>query len=115
VPIPNRRSGVTVRLVTFPSEAYLKAGVGRDLAAGGGVAWPVHGLRHLPTDDTSGWYVWTGDLSDDPDFFVPLHPAHLEELIPEVLVELSAPPGSRFLIAPGHRDVWFDESLLTVE
>ncbi len=30
---------------------------------------PIHGLRHFPTKDTSGWYIWAGDYSDDPDFF----------------------------------------------
>lgn len=101
--------------MTPPPEAHQKAGVGRDLAAGGEVAWPVHGLRHAPTGDTSGWYLWTGELTGDADFFVPLHPVHLKERLPGVLEELSAPPGTRFLLAPGHRDVWFDESLLNGE
>jgi len=77
-------------------------------------SWPVHGLRHAPEGDTSGWYVWTGDLSDDPGFFAPLHAAHLIDRCPEVRDLLELPPGSRFLIAPGHRDIWTDESLLDV-
>jgi hypothetical protein len=97
---------------SLPPEAHVKAGVGRELASGGDVQWPVHGLRHEPAGDTSGWFIWTGELSDAEDFFVPLHPTHLADRVPEVLAELAAPPGSRFLLAPGHRDVWFDESLL---
>jgi phosphatidate phosphatase APP1 len=99
--------------VTVPVEATQKAGVSRDLLSGGDVNWPVHGLRHPPREGTSGWYIWTGELSDADDFFVPLHPVHLAERLPEVVAELSAPPGSRFLLAPGHRDIWFDEDLLS--
>lgn len=97
--------------MTLPDEVHVKAGVGRALAVERDVTWPVHGLRHNPEGDTSGWYIWTGELGTEPDFFVPMHPVHLAERIPEVLAELAAPPGTRFLIAPGHRDVWFDSSL----
>ena len=48
-----------------------------------------------------------------PIFFVPLHVVHLDEWCPEVKKYLGLPPGWRFLIAEGHEDVWFDESLLT--
>lgn len=40
--------------------------------------------------------------------------AHLRDHAPEVLPYLALPPGWRFLIAPGHEDVWFDEQLLNV-
>ena len=88
-------------------------GVSRSLLAPGW-DWPVHGLRHPPQGGTSGCYVWTGELSDAPDFFVPLHAGHLVERVPEVGTYLLLPPGSRFLIAPGHEDVWTDESLLDI-
>jgi hypothetical protein len=39
--------------------------------------WPIHGLRHPPTSTTSGWFVWTGDLSQDDGFFQPWHQGHL--------------------------------------
>jgi hypothetical protein len=98
-----------------PIEAFLKAGVGRALAFSDEVDWPVHGLRHPPQGDTSGWYIWTGELTEDPEFFVPMHPEHLIDRLPEVAAELGAPPGTRFLLARDHRDVWFDDTLLSVE
>lgn len=91
------------------------AGVGRALAHRDEVDWPVHGLRHPPHGESSGWFIWTGELTEDEDFFVPLHPEHLEKRVPGLLAELAAPPGSRFLIAPGHRDTWFDECLLHIK
>lgn len=76
---------------------------------------PINGLRHPPQADTNGWYVWCGEeLSEAPDFFVPLHTHHLIEYCPEALKFLGLPPGYRFLIAGDYVDVWFDESLLNV-
>jgi hypothetical protein len=47
---------------------------------------PVNGLRHPPERGTNGWYIWCGEeLSDVPDFFAPLHTAHLSEYCPEKL------------------------------
>jgi hypothetical protein len=78
--------------------------------------YPLNGLRHPATETTCGWYLWAGEeLSDDPEFFQPLHVDHLSETVPEVMPYLGIPPGGRFLIAPGHEDVWFDESLLDVD
>jgi len=74
--------------------------------------WPVHGLRHAPEGGTSGWYVWSGDLSEDPDFFLPWHSSHLVARCPQVAHLLALPPGSRFLVGPGHEDVWEDPTLL---
>jgi len=74
---------------------------------------PLNGLRHPPDRGTSGWFVWAGEtLSDDPEFFVPMHVSHLRDECPEVLPYLGLEPGWRFLLAPGYEDVWFDESLL---
>ncbi len=77
--------------------------------------WPIHGLRHPPRRQTNGWYIWTGDLSADEDFFKPLHQSHLVEQVPELEPLLVLPPGMRFLIAPDHEDVWEDLSLLHVD
>ena len=89
-------------------------GVSRSLL-GSDWTWPIHGLRHPPEDQANGWYIWTGDLSADEDFFQPLHQSHLVERVPELERLLVLPPGMRFLIAPGHEDVWEDLSLLDVD
>lgn len=75
---------------------------------------PIHGLRHLPTDTTNGWYIWCGgELSKDPNFFAPLHVEHLAAYLPSVVEYLDLPPGYRFLIdGANFEDVWFDKSLL---
>jgi hypothetical protein len=77
---------------------------------------PLNGLRHPPTETTSGWYLWSGtSFSDAEDFFQPMHIEHLAALRPDLMPYLDLPPGWRFLLAPGHEDVWFDESLLHVD
>ena len=40
------------------------------------------------------------------------HATHLIEHCPELEHLLDLPPGSRFIFAPGHEDVWNDPSLL---
>jgi hypothetical protein len=78
---------------------------------------PVNGLRHSITRDTTGWYIWGGELfSEDKDFFTPLHVQHLYDLCPQIIKYLGLPPGWRFLIdLNGYEDVWQDLSLLDVE
>jgi hypothetical protein len=88
----------------------LKVGISKNVRSG---AYPIHGLRHPPQGDTTGWYLWAGEeLSGEPGFFEPVHVGHLAELRPEVLAYLSLPPGWRLLIAPDYEDVWEDSSLL---
>lgn len=43
-----------------------------------------------------------------------MHQDHLVARVPEVGELLLAPPGSRFLLAPGYLDTWFDAALLDV-
>lgn len=90
---------------------YLKVGISLDAMKG---VMPLNGLRHLPEGDTSGWYIWAGEhFSDDPDFFSPLHIAHLTDRCPMVIKYLGLAPGWRFLITDtGYEDVWEDTSLL---
>jgi hypothetical protein len=74
---------------------------------------PINGLRHPPTTETSGWYIWFGEeFSAAPDFFDPVHTHHLNEQFPEILKYLGLPPGYRFLLAGEHVDVWYDTALL---
>jgi hypothetical protein len=96
-----------------PSLAGLKVGIALNVKEG---IQPINGMRCPVVGDTTGWYIWAGEeWSDDPEFFVPLHVDHLTEWCPEVIPYLQLPPGWRFLIAPGHEDVWFDESLAKKE
>ncbi len=93
----------------YPVRDNEKVGVARNLRSG---ELPINGVRCLPEHGTTGWYIWRGEsTSDDPEFFVPLHVSHLEEWCPTVLPYLELPPGWRFLIAPGHEDVWFDPNV----
>ncbi len=77
---------------------------------------PINGLRHFPSGDTSGWYIWAGEYSDAPDFFKPLHTEHLNEWSDLIMPFLGLEPGYRFLIAEkgDYVDVWEDLSLLNV-
>ena len=89
----------------------LKVGVARNVRTG---LLPVNGLRLQPEDGTTGWFIWAGEeLSQEPDFFVPLHVSHLAEWCPTALPYLALPPGWRFLTAGDYEDVWEDPSLLT--
>lgn len=90
--------------------SHLKVGIALNVRDG---LQPINGLRHLAEGDTTGWYIWAGqELSDDPEFFVPLHVEHLDEWCPEVIKFLGLPPGWRFLKAGNHEDVWYDPALL---
>ena len=78
---------------------------------------PINGLRHPCENETNGWYIWCGEeLSNDEDFFSPLHVEHISEYLPEVMDYLNLPPGYRFLINNNKfEDVWFDENLIKPE
>lgn len=90
----------------------LKVGIATNVREG---IVPINGLRHPPEADTTGWYIYAGEeLSDDPDFFKPLHVEHLDNWCPQIKKYLGLPPGWRFLIAGEYEDVWFDEALLEV-
>jgi hypothetical protein len=74
--------------------------------------FPLNGLRHRPSGQSNGWYIWSGgEIPDDPDFFKPLHVDHLLDLAPEAMAYLALPPGWRFQVGPGHEDVWADDRL----
>ena len=75
---------------------------------------PVNGARYLPTDTTSGWYIYCGDeCFDADDFFSPLHHEHLPEYLPLAIPYLALPPGYRFQIDDkGYEDIWYDEAIL---
>ena len=70
---------------------------------------PIYGARVFPTSDTTGWYIWAGPRSEDPDFYQPVHAAHLKELCPVILKYLGLAPGYKFIVDHnGYEDVWFE-------
>jgi hypothetical protein len=76
-------------------------------------AQPLNALRHPAKHGTCGWYIWWGNtLTEDPEFFQPLHVEHLPERCPELISYLALPPGWRVQLAPGHEDAWYDAKLL---
>ena len=96
----------------YPSPMDLKVGIALNVKDG---IVPINCLRHQPEGDITGWYIWAGDeLSDDPDFFKPLHVKHLSEWCSEIQKYLGLPPGWRFLLAGDYEDIWYDKSLLDI-
>ena len=75
---------------------------------------PLNALRHRPEGGTCGWYIWGGELSDDPGFFQPLHVHHLVTYAPSLIPVLALAPGWRVLLAPEQTEVWYDPTLLAV-
>lgn len=95
-----------------PPMARATLGIARDFSCS---AYPLNGLRHPPDGNACGWYIWSGEqFSNADDFFVPMHVAHLEDNCAQLMKYLGLPPGWRFLLAPGHEDVWYDSALLAV-
>jgi len=99
--------------VEFCSAPFeLKVGIAENVKEG---ITPINGFRHPPEGDTTGWYIYAGEeLSDDSDYFKPLHIEHLDDWCPQIKKYLGLPPGWRFLIAGKYEDVWFDKSLLEI-
>lgn len=92
------------------SPSNLKIGIATNVREG---IVPINGFRHSPEGDTTGWYIYAGEeLSDDPDFFKPLHVEHLDKWCPQIKKYLGLAPGWRFLIAENYEDVWFDKNLI---
>jgi hypothetical protein len=75
---------------------------------------PLNALRHPSGQGTCGWYVWGGELSEDPGFFQPLHMLHVVEHAPQLVPYLALAPGWRVLLAPEQTEVWYDPALLAV-
>ena len=92
------------------SPSNMKVGISINVRAG---ILPINGFRHSPEGGTTGWYIYAGEeLSDDPDFFKPLHVEHLDQWCPQIEKYLGLAPGWRFLIAGDYEDVWFDKNLI---
>lgn len=85
-----------------------KVGIARNVRSG---LLPINGVRHLPENGTCGWYIWAGEMSDDPDFFVPLHVAHLEEWCEAAMPFLQFPPGWCFTTDGKRSNTWFQPTV----
>lgn len=96
-------------VVPVPALSQLKVGIARNVREG---LVPLNAIRHQPVGDTTGWYIWAGEeLSEDPEFFVPLHVEHLVEWCPAIIPYLQLPPGWGVVLAEGYEDVWYDATL----
>lgn len=91
----------------FPTSDKLKVGIALSTLA----LKPIHGVRHKPSGDTSGWYFWGGEYSSHTDFFDALHLEHMINYCPLVLPYLLLPPGWRLIVTSDYEDVWYDENL----
>lgn len=73
----------------------------------------LNGLRHKTEKGKVCWYIWSGEYSEDADFFKPICAEHLLQRNPKIIKYLALEDGFRFLITEsGYEDVWFDENLL---
>ncbi len=90
-----------------------KVGISRELLTSPETATVVYGIRHSPSETTTGWYLWTGENDGSADFFLPLHARHLLERHRHLLPLLGSAPGWCFVIAPedAYEDVWFDPAI----
>jgi hypothetical protein len=93
----------------FPAQLEQKVGISSTVKEG---LVPINAIRHLPVGDTTGWYIWAGEYSDDPAFFQPLHVKHLESWCPTVIPFLHLPPGWGVILAREYEDVWYDKKFL---
>ena len=77
---------------------------------------PLNGMRYMPPEGGSGWYIWGGaHKSETADFFTAVQVRDVGDYLPNVRPFLDLPPGFCFLIDRGSRQkVWFDGSLLDV-
>ncbi|HEY8563615.1 MAG TPA: hypothetical protein VIL74_24765 [Pyrinomonadaceae bacterium] len=94
----------------FPLDLNVKLGIADDFFS---EKLPLNGLRIPPGGSTCGWFLWAGEeMSQNDDYFKPLHVIHLIEKYPKALKYLGLPPGWRFLFAGDYEDAWLDEKLL---
>ena len=91
-----------------PISRKLKVGISENLNLE-----KLNGLRHKTEKGKVCWYIWSGDYSENDDFFKPICAEHLLQKNPIIIKYLGLDDGFRFLITEsGYEDVWFDENLL---
>ena len=73
---------------------------------------PINGLRYPAEKGTSGWFIWFGEYSEDPNFFQPICAEHLLNICPKIIDFLALEVGYGFQIdRNGYEDVWKDENI----
>ena len=73
----------------------------------------LNGLRQKTEKGKVCWYIWSGEYSDNDEFFKPICAEHLLQKNPKIVKYLGLDDGFRFLTTEsGYEDVWFDENLL---
>lgn len=73
----------------------------------------LNGLRHRTKKGEVCWFIWSGEYSEDDNFFQPICAEHLMQKKPKLIDYLGLDEGFRFQITEdGYEDVWFDEKLL---
>lgn len=76
----------------------------------------LNGLRHKTKKGEVCWFIWSGEYSEDDNFFQPICAELLLQRKPKLIDYLGLDEGFRFLITEnGYEDVWFDEKLLKIE
>ncbi len=91
-----------------PISRNLKIGISKNLDLE-----PLNGLRHKTKKGEACWFVWSGEYSENEDFFESICAEHLLQKKPKIIDYLGLDEGFRFLITEnGYEDVWFDEKLL---
>jgi hypothetical protein len=89
--------------------------IGVALASFDSFNMPINGLRHpIESEQSTNWYLWAGEYSEDDDFFQPVHIHHLLQICPKAINYLGLAPGWRFLFDSKYEDVWYDENLLNI-
>jgi hypothetical protein len=74
---------------------------------------PLNGMREKAENGTTGWLIWSGEFSENKDFFKPLCSEHLLQIRPQIIKYLGLDVGFRILIDnDGYEDVWFDGNIL---
>jgi hypothetical protein len=90
-----------------PINPKLKIGASIDLNLD-----PLNGIRQKGEKGTTGWFIWSGEFSENKDFFQPICAENLLQIRPQIIKYLGLDVGFRLLIDNnGYENVWFDENI----
>ncbi len=94
-----------------PINKTLNIGISENLDLG-----TLNGLRHRTKKGEVCWFIWSGEYSEDDNFFQTICAEHLMQRKPKLIDYLGLDVGFRFIISEnGYEAVWFDEKLLKIE